>query len=177
MFSAAKKGDPLLPETQQGPQADEIPFERVKKYLNSASEGNGKLELGGKVTQVDGQGYFVEPTIYSNVDENELTQKEEVFGPFVNINTFSTEAEAIEKANATEYGLYASVYTKDISRALRVAKAFESGTVAVNATSPTIGMDMPFGGYKGSGQGREGYGHSLDEYLEVKTVYIKLDEA
>ena len=145
MFSAAKKGDPLLPETQQGPQADEIQFERVKKYLNAASEGKGKLELGGKITQVDGQGYFIEPTVYSDVGEDELTQKEEVFGPFVNINTFSTEAEAIEKANATEYGLYASVYTKDISRALRVAKAFESGTVAVNATSPTIGMDMPFG--------------------------------
>lgn len=177
MFKAAKKGDPLMPETQQGPQADEIQFERIKTYLKAASEGKGKLELGGNVTQVDGQGYFVEPTVYSNVDEDEQTQKEEVFGPFVNINTFSTEAEAIERANATEYGLYASVYTKNLSRALRVAKAFESGTVAINATSPTAAMDMPFGGYKGSGQGREGFGHSMDEYLEVKTVYIKLDEA
>lgn len=177
IFKAAKKGDPLLPETQQGPQADEIQFERIKTYLKAASEGKGKLELGGNATQVDGQGYFIEPTVYSGVPEDEKTQKEEVFGPYVNINTFKTEEEAIALANDTEYGLYASVYTKDISRALRVAKAFESGQVGINCTSPTFANDMPFGGYKGSGQGREGYGYSLDEYLEIKTVLIKLDEA
>ncbi|KAK3704628.1 hypothetical protein LTR37_013727 [Vermiconidia calcicola] len=176
-FKAAKKGDPLLPETQQGPQADEIQFERIKSFLQSASEGKGKLELGGKATQVDGQGYFIEPTVYSGVAEDERTQKEEVFGPFVNINTFKTEEEAIAKANDTEYGLYASVFTKDISRALRVAKAFESGQVGINCTSPTFAADMPFGGYKGSGQGREGYGYSLDEYLEVKSVYVMIDPA
>jgi aldehyde dehydrogenase (NAD+) len=74
-------------------------------------------------------------------------------------------------------GLYASVYTKDINRALRVAKTFESGTVGVNCTSPSFAADMPFGGYKGSGQGREGYGYSLDEYLETKTVLIKTGDA
>ena len=177
MFNAAKKGDPLLPETQQGPQADEIQYERIKSYLKSASKGKGKLELGGNATKVDDTGYFIEPTIYSDVPEDERTQKEEVFGPFVNINTFKNEAEAVAKANDTEYGLYASVYTKDINRAMRVAKAFESGTVGVNCTSPTFAQDMPFGGYKGSGQGREGIGYSLDEYLECKTVYVKIDEA
>ncbi|KAK4544270.1 hypothetical protein LTR36_004480 [Oleoguttula mirabilis] len=176
-FKAAKKGDPLLPETQQGPQADEIQYERIKTYLKAAKEGKGTLELGGEVAQVDGKGYFIEPTVYSNVPEDEKTQKEEVFGPFVNINTFKTEAEAIEKANDTEYGLYASVYTNDLSRAMRVAKAFQSGQVGVNCTSPSSAKDMPFGGYKSSGQGREGFGYSLDEYLEVKSVYIKLDEA
>jgi len=98
----------------------------------------------------------------------------QVFGPFVSINTFKTEEEVLAKANATEYGLYASVYTQDISRALRVAKAFDSGTVGINCTSPTFAQDMPFGGYKGSGQGREGIGYSLDEYLEEKAVLIKL---
>ncbi|KAK5119887.1 hypothetical protein LTR85_007213 [Meristemomyces frigidus] len=176
-FKAAKKGDPLMPETQQGPQADVIQYERIKTYLNAAKEGKGKLEIGGEVTQVDGKGFFVEPTVYSDVPEDEKTQKEEVFGPFVNINTFKTEAEAIEKANNTEYGLYASVYTNDLSRAMRVAKAFESGAVGVNCTSPTHAMDMPFGGYKGSGQGREGLGYSLEEYLEIKTVLIKIDDA
>ncbi len=132
LFKGAKKGDPLLPETQQGPQADEIQYKRIQEYLKAAKEGKGKLELGGNVTQVDGKGYFIEPTIYSDVPEDEKTQKEEVFGPFVNINTFKTEKEAIEKANDTEYGLYASVYTKDINRALRVAKAFESGTVGIS---------------------------------------------
>lgn len=175
IFKASKKGDPLLPETQQGPQADEIQFERIKTFLKAAKEGKGKLELGGDATQVDGQGYFIEPTVYSDVPEDEKTQKEEVFGPYVNINTFKTEEEAIAKANDTEYGLYASVYTKDISRAMRVAKAFESGQVGVNCTSPTFANDMPFGGYKGSGQGREGFGYSLDEYLEIKTVMVKYD--
>ncbi|TKA82999.1 hypothetical protein B0A55_04677 [Friedmanniomyces simplex] len=176
-FKAAKKGDPLMPETQQGPQADEIQYERIKAYLEAAKEGKGKLELGGEVTQVDGKGYFIEPTVYADVPEDEKTQKEEVFGPFVNINTFKTEAEAIEKANDTEYGLYASVYTNDLSRAMRVAKAFESGVVGVNCTSPTNAKDMPFGGYKGSGQGREGFGYSLDEYFEIKSVLIRIDNA
>lgn len=176
-FKAAKKGDPLLPETQHGPQADEIQYERIKSYLKSASEGKGKLEMGGNTTQVEGQGYFIEPTVYTDVPEDERTQKEEVFGPYVNINTFKTEAEAVELANDTEYGLYASVYTKDVSRAMRVARAFESGQVGVNCTSPTFANDMPFGGYKGSGQGREGMGYSLDEYLEHKSVYFKIDEA
>ena len=102
--------------------------------------------------------------------------QEEVFGPFVNINTFKTEAEVMEKANATEYGLYASVYTRDISRAMRVAKAYESGTVGINCTSPSMALDMPFGGYKGSGQGREGFGYSLEEHLEHKTVLISIGD-
>lgn len=136
IFKALKKGDPLLPETQQGPQADEIQFERIKTFLKAASEGRGKLELGGNATHIDGKGFFIEPTIYSDVPEDEKTQKEEVFGPYVNINTFKTEAEAIAKANDTEYDLYASVYTRDINRALRVAKAFESGNVAVSTFEP-----------------------------------------
>lgn len=177
MFSVTKQGDPLAEDTAQGPQADEIQFERVKSYLQSASEGKGKLLTGGKAVKADGQGgYFIEPTVYEDVPEDERTQKEEVFGPYVNINTFKTEAEVLAKANDTEYGLYASVFTKDMSRAIRVAKGFESGTVGVNCTSPMMATDMPFGGYKGSGQGREGYsGSSLDEYLEVKTVLIKVD--
>lgn len=175
-FSSPKKGDPLDPSTEQGPQADGLQHERIKSYLQAASEGHGKLETGGKPAQIDGKGFFIEPTMYSNVDENEKTQKEEVFGPFCNINTFKTEAEAMEKANATEYGLYASVYTKDINRAMRVARAYESGTVGINCTSPSIAHDMPFGGYKGSGQGREGMGYSLDEHLEFKTVMIKIED-
>ena len=179
VFSTARKGDPLLPETQLGPQADKIQFHRVMAYLAAAeSGGNGKLLIGGKAAQGDGEGgYFIEPTAYTDVPEDATTQREEIFGPFVNINTFKTEAEVIEKANATDYGLYASVYTRDLSRALRVSKALESGVVAVNCTSPTSPHDVPFGGYKLSGQGREGFGHSLSEYLEVKSVMMKIDEA
>ncbi|CAK4033140.1 Aldehyde dehydrogenase [Lecanosticta acicola] len=177
VFKAAKKGDPLLPETTQGPQADKLQYERIEAYLKAASEGGGKLEAGGKMTQVDGKGYFMEPTMYWGVDEDSKTQKEEVFGIFVNINTFTDEAEVLTRANDTEYGLYASVFTKDLNRALRVAKAFESGMVGVNCTSPTMANDLPFGGYKGSGQGREGMLHAVQEYLEEKTVMIKMDDS
>jgi aldehyde dehydrogenase (NAD+) len=178
-FQSARRGDPLLPKTQQGPQADKIQFQRIKEYLAAArSDGSSTLLTGGKAIQEDGEGgYFIQPTAYSNVPEDAKTQKEEVFGPFVNINTFKTESEAIALANATEYGLYASVYTRDLSRAVRVAKAFESGAVGVNCTSPTSPHDMPFGGYKGSGQGREGFGYSLAEYLETKCVLVKLEGA
>ncbi|KAH7121396.1 aldehyde dehydrogenase domain-containing protein [Dactylonectria macrodidyma] len=174
VFNSARKGDPLRTDTEHGPQADKIQFERVKSYLKLASEGRGKLELGGSEMLVNGTGYFIRPTVYSNVPEDEQTQVEEVFGPFCSINTFKTEAEVIEKANATTFGLYASVYTQDMSRALRVAKAFESGSVGINCTSPMHAEDLPFGGYKLSGQGREGFGYSMNEYLEEKTVLIKL---
>jgi aldehyde dehydrogenase (NAD+) len=100
--------------------------------------------------------------------------KEEIFGPVVGINTFKTEHEAIAKAVDSEYGLYSAVYTKNIDRALRVAKAMEAGTVGVNCTSPSMASDMPFGGYKGSGVGREGFGYSIDNYLETKAVLIKI---
>lgn len=178
VFSAVQKGDPLLPETQQGPQADIFQFERVKGFLATAkSDGAGTLLTGGYATQEDGEGgYFIEPTVYSNAPEDARSQRDEIFGPFVNINTFKAESDAVTLANATEYGLYASVYTKDLSRALRVAKSIESGAVCVNCTSPTSPHDMPFGGYKGSGQGREGFGYSLEEYLEVKSVMVKLED-
>lgn len=176
IFSAARKGDPLLPDTEMGPQADKKQFEQIKTYLATArSEATGTLLTGGRASHKAGDGgFFIEPTAYCHVAEDSKTQREEIFGPFVNINSFKTESEAIQKANATEYGLYASVYTKDLSRALRVAKAFESGFVGVNCTSPTSPQEMPFGGYKCSGQGREGLGHSLSEYLECKSVVVKL---
>ena len=168
-----KRGCPLSPHTEQGPQADEMQYNRVKEYLAKA-QCFGKLQLGGEALPPE-NGFFIEPTIYTDVPENAPTQKEEIFGPLVNVNTFQTEEEAIAKANDSEYGLYASVYTKDISRGMRVVKAFEAGMVGLNCTSPTTAHDMPWGGWKASGQGREGFGHSLDEYLEHKAVMIKVE--
>jgi len=178
-FSAVKAGDPLEAGTDHGPQADAIQFKRVSEYLKLAREGQGKIELGGDALQVNGNdgGYFIQPTIIADAPEDARTMREEIFGPVVSINTFKTEAEAIAKAVDSEFGLYSSVYTKDISRALRVAKAMEAGYVGINTTSPSQLHDLPFGGYKGSGLGREGYGYSLDQYLEHKSVLIKLDDA
>jgi aldehyde dehydrogenase (NAD+) len=101
--------------------------------------------------------------------------KEEIFGPVVNINVFEEEADVIQLVNATEFGLYAAVYTRDVSRAMRMATAMEAGTIGINCTSPSGGFDMPFGGYKASGIGREGIHHSLDNYLETKTVLMSVE--
>ncbi|CAI4214043.1 unnamed protein product [Parascedosporium putredinis] len=126
-FAAVKAGNPADKEVHHGPQADEVQYKNVMGFIEEGKK-TGSLALGGNGT-LDATG-------------------EEVFGPVVNINTFKTEEEAVAKANDTVFGLYAAVYTKDISRALRVAKALESGYVGVNTTSPRTGRDMPFGGYK-----------------------------
>ena len=137
---------------------------------------SGNLVIGGSAPS-DREGYYIQPTVFTNTPEDAQIMKEEVFGPVVNINVFKTEGEVLAKANDTEYGLYAAVYTRDISRALRFAKGLEAGTVGVNCTSPTTGVnDTPFGGYKCSGTGREGEPfYSLSNFLETKSVIIKLD--
>ncbi|KAF2434372.1 aldehyde dehydrogenase [Tothia fuscella] len=173
-------GNPLDPETTQGPQADVLQFKRVVEYLKIAKEQDGKgvVEMGGgKLDVAGGKGYFIQPTMIIDQSETAQTMKDEIFGPVVGINVFKTEKEAIAKAVDSEFGLYSAVYSKNIDRALRVAKAMEAGTVGVNCTSPTMAPDMPFGGWKHSGQGREGFGYSLDNYLETKAVYIKLSDA
>jgi len=173
-FAAVKMGDPTDPNTNHGPQADEIQFNNVKKYIE-LGKSSGKLVVGGETGHDSSNGYFVQPTVFTETPEDSQIMKEEVFGPVVHINTFTSEAEVIKKANDTEYGLYAAVYTKNIDRAIRVAKGLEAGTVSINCTSPTGAKDMPFGGYKGSGVGREGWTVSLGNYLETKSVLIKVD--
>jgi aldehyde dehydrogenase (NAD+) len=166
-------GNPLEKGTEHGPQADAIQHKTVLRYLEMGKQ-SGDLLIGGGAPS-DREGYYIQPTIFTNTPEDATIMKEEVFGPVVNINIFKTEEEVLEKANNTEYGLYASVYTKNIDRALRFAKGLEAGTVGVNCTSPTTGRDMPFGGYKASGSGREGEPfYSLSNYLETKSVIIKI---
>lgn len=173
-FAVIKAGDPTLPSTDHGPQADEAQFNRVRAFIEAGKQ-SGKRVLGMDHTSTI-NGYFIYPTIFVETPEDAKIMHEEVFGPVVNINTFNTEAEAVAKANDSESGLYASVYTKNVDRALRMAKALEAGTVAVNCTSPTGAKDMPFGGYKASGVGREGWTVSLDHFLETKSVLIKVED-
>ncbi|QPC76868.1 hypothetical protein HYE68_007620 [Fusarium pseudograminearum] len=173
-LSAAKPGDPTEKGINHGPQADKIQYERVMSYINEGKQ-SGTLELGGNGNLEKTGGFFVEPTIFLNTPEDAKVMKEEIFGPVVNINTIKTEEEAIEKANDTEYGLYAAVYTKNVDRAMRVTQKLNSGYVGINCTSPTTARDLPFGGYKSSGQGREGWLYSLDNFLEVKSVMMKVD--
>lgn len=174
-FATARAGNPLEKETNHGPQADEVQYRNVMMYIEEGKK-SGTLALGGNGKLETTNGFFVEPTVFLDTPEESRIVKEEVFGPVVIINTFETEAEAIAKANDTEFGLYAAVFTRDISRAMRVAKALDSGYVGVNTTSPVTGRDLPFGGYKGSGQGREGLLYSMNNFLETKSVMIKIDD-
>jgi acyl-CoA reductase-like NAD-dependent aldehyde dehydrogenase len=170
--SCAIMGDPTHPGTNHGPQADKMQYDNVRRYIEIGKK-EGKLVLGGEPA-FEETGYFIGPTVFTDAPEEARIMKEEIFGPVVVINVFKTEKEVLAKANNTEYGLYASVYTKNIDRALRFAKGLEAGTVGVNCTSPTTGMDMPFGGYKGSGVGREGLPfYSMNNFLETKSVIIK----
>jgi aldehyde dehydrogenase (NAD+) len=174
-FAAARAGNPLDKETNHGPQADEVQYRNVMMYIEEGKK-TGTLALGGNGKLESINGFFVEPTVFLDTPETARIAKEEVFGPVVIINTFETEAEAIAKANDTEFGLYAAVFTRDISRAMRVAKSLESGYVAINCSSPTTGLDLPFGGYKGSGQGREGRLYSMNNFLETKSIILQIDD-
>ena len=167
-FAAVKLGDPLDPSTTHGPQIDAAQYKRVQEYLG-VGQKDGSLTQGGDAND----GFFVKPTIFEKVPEESRLMREEVFGPVVAINTFKTEEEAVRKANDTEFGLYASVFTKDLDRAVRMSKALQAGTVGVNCTSPTNAKDGAFGGYKMSGNGREGMLYSLDNFLQLKTILIR----
>lgn len=173
-FARVKSGNPLLPETDHGPQADGIQYKQVQSYIDEGKKV-GKMILGSEPSE-NQVGFFVQPTIFLETPEDSKIMKEEIFGPVVNINTFKDEDEVVAKANDTEYGLYAAVYTNDVNRALRMARKLDSGSVGVNCTSPSGARDMPFGGYKASGVGREGWTVSIDNYLEVKSVIIRVDE-
>ena len=176
-FAQVKMGDPLDKETNHGPQADRIQYDTVTRYIEEGKRTEGAtLALGGNGMLESSKGFFVEPTIFLDAPKTSKIMKEEIFGPVVVINTFETEDEVIGKANDSEFGLYAAVYTTNINRAMRIAKALESGYVGINCTSPLSGWDLPFGGYKGSGQGREGLLCSMDNFLETKSVIIQLDE-
>lgn len=177
-FAAVRAGDPTDAGVNHGPQVDEIQYKAVMRYIEEGKLAAARTALGGDTTGSGGlgttRGLFVEPTVFLDTPEDARIMKEEVFGPVVNINTFETEEEAIAKANDTEFGLYSSVFSRDISRCMRVARALDAGYVAINTTSPATAKDLPFGGYKSSGQGREGWLHSLDNFLETKSVIIKL---
>lgn len=172
-----KLGDPTDPATNHGPQADKVQHENVTKYISL-----GKAEAGATIdTSLDADdvagsetSLLVHPVIFTSVPESSRIAKEEIFGPVVVINSFATEEEAIQKANDSEFGLYAALYTRDLERAMRVGKKLESGMVGVNCTGPTGAWDLPFGGWKGSGTGRESLLESMDHYLEVKSLYVRV---
>ncbi len=167
--TARKLGDPTQAGINHGPQADNVQYETVLKYIDIGKQ-TGQVILEGTAQGAN----MVHPVVFANQPEDSRIMKEEVFGPVVVINSFETEDEAIAKANASEFGLYAALFTKDLERALRVSKKLESGMVGVNCASPTGCWDLPFGGWKGSGTGRESLLESLEHFTEQKSIFFTM---
>ncbi|XP_010137188.1 PREDICTED: retinal dehydrogenase 1 isoform X2 [Buceros rhinoceros silvestris] len=166
-------GNPLLPGVQQGPQIDKEQFKKILDLIESGKKEGAKLECGGGPW--GDKGYFIQPTVFSNVTDDMRIAKEEIFGPVQQIMKFKTVDEVIKRANNTNYGLAAAVFTKDIDKALTFAAALQAGTVWVNCYS-AVSAQCPFGGFKMSGNGRELGEYGLHEYTEVKTVTIKIPQ-
>ncbi|KAJ3338198.1 aldehyde dehydrogenase (NAD(P)(+)) ald5 [Gonapodya sp. JEL0774] len=169
--TAIKIGSPFENSTTQGPLVDDLQFNNVLKYID-AGKKEGQLLTGGN--KVGNAGYFIEPTVFADVPEKSKIMAEEIFGPVVCINTFETEEEVIERANNTTYGLAAGLFTKDLTRAIRVSSALEAGTIWVN-TWMDVHVNVPFGGYKESGQGRELGEYALKEWTQVKSVKVSMN--
>jgi betaine-aldehyde dehydrogenase len=148
--------------------------DRVVSYLE-IGKGEAKLAVGGGVPREHAKGWYVEPTIFYDVDNSATIARDEIFGPVMSLIPFRDEAEAVRIANATPYGLAAAVWTRDIFKAFRVVKQLEAGIVWVNHMQPTY-VEAPWGGVKASGFGRELGPWGVEEYLETKQVYINLDE-
>jgi betaine-aldehyde dehydrogenase len=161
-------GDPMDPGTQIGPMVSERQRDIVLDYIEKGITGGARLVAGGKPR---GPGWFIEPTIFDRVTDEMTIAREEIFGPVLSILGFSDEAEVVARANATEYGLSAGVFTRDITRAHRVVRALQAGTCWINQYNLTP-IEMPFGGVKASGVGRENARAAIEAYSQPKSVYV-----
>ena len=192
-FEATSVGDdPLAQETKYGPVVDKVQFDRVMGYIEKGkNESGGKLLTGGELYEK--KGHYISPTIFINPADDSVIYKEEIFGPVLCAKSFSTEEEALKMANDTQYGLAGkcalrtvlfpnakqsltslagAVFTKDITRALRVSSKIRAGTVGVNCAM-MVGPQAPMGGFKMSGNGRELGEYALRHYTETKTTWIR----
>ena len=164
-------GNPFNPATTQGPQVSQEQFDKIMAYIQSGKEQGGKLLLGGG--RAGDCGYFIEPTVFADVRDDMTIAQEEIFGPVMSVIPFKDVDEVIERGNRTFYGLAAAVWTRDISRAHRIAAELKAGTVWVNCYD-VFDTAAPFGGFKMSGIGRELGSYAMENYIEVKTVTVAL---
>ena len=174
--SGLKVGDPMDPQTRMGPLVSEQQLKTVEGYVDSGKQDKAELVRGG--TRLSGdeydKGYFFEPTIFDQVDNQMKIAQEEIFGPVLTVIPFTDAKEALQIANDTMYGLAAAVWTSDINRAFKFAKGLKAGSVWVNCYHTAGIPQMPFGGYKQSGIGRELGQEGMNLFMETKSVSIKL---
>jgi len=166
-------GDPLDPKTRLGSLVSEKQRENVARYVESGKKEGARLVAGGNPVSIGGKGAFFEATVFDGVTPQMTIAREEIFGPVLATLTFQNEADAVAIGNSTIYGLAAAVWSRDIKKALRTAKALKAGTVWINAYN-FYDPGLPFGGYKQSGFGRERGHYALEEYTQVKSIWIDL---
>ncbi|MBR1806657.1 MAG: aldehyde dehydrogenase [Selenomonadaceae bacterium] len=176
-FESVKVGLPWEPETQMGSQIDNRQLEKILNYVEIGKSEGAQVITGGQRAKVDGgeKGAFMQPTILADVNNNMRVACEEIFGPVAVVVKFHDEDEVVNMANDSEYGLGGAVWTKDINRALRVARAIETGRMWIN-TYNELPAGAPFGGYKKSGIGRETHKLILNAYTQKKNIYISMSE-
>jgi aldehyde dehydrogenase (NAD+) len=169
----ARMGDPCLTDTQVGPVTTLQQRERILEFISLGRREGARCALGGKIPDDPrlGSGWFVEPTIFTDVKNSMRVAREEIFGPVLCVIPFLDESEALTVANDSPYGLAAGIWTSDAGRMMRMAKGLQTGTVWIN-TYRAVSYMAPFGGYKRSGFGRESGQESIYEYLQTKTVWI-----
>jgi aldehyde dehydrogenase (NAD+) len=169
---ARKLGDPFDPGTEQGPQIDRAQYDKILSYIDKGREQGARCVTGGE--RFGDKGFFVQPTIFADVQDDMAIATDEIFGPVMQVLRFQDVDEVVRRANTTDYGLAAAVWTRDIGKAHAIANRVRAGTVWVNCYD-VFDAAAPFGGFKQSGIGRELGEKALDNYTEHKTVTIALD--
>ena len=172
--SKMKPADPLDPKTRLGAMVSQEQMQTVLNYIDAGKKDGAKLVAGGNRVSVDGsKGFFIEPTIFGDVQNDMKIAREEIFGPVLSVLSFDDVDEVIEQANNNPYGLAAAVWTRDVKKAHSVSRRLKAGTVWIN-TYGLMDAALPFGGYKSSGFGRELGAHAIEHYTELKTVWLNM---